>query len=105
MKLHKLKEQNLLDKFDDAITFIDKAISENGKVLIHCICGVSRSVSVASAYLIYKHDYEVNQVIEMIKSKREVANPNSSFIEQLNIFYKNYANNKKTDEFNGINTI
>ena len=32
--------------------------------------------------------------IEMIKSKREVANPNNSFIEQLNIFYKNYANNK-----------
>ena len=99
------EKQNLIDKFDDAITFIDKAINENGKVLIHCICGVSRSVTICSAYLIYKNYYQVNEVIEMIKSKRKVANPNESFVEQLNIFYKNHSQNKIQDEYNGITSV
>lgn len=85
------ENQNLIDKFETAVNFIDKAIQENGKVLIHCVCGVSRSVSITAAYLIYKNKISAEKAIEIIKEKRDVACPNPSFMEQLKIFYKNHG--------------
>jgi len=84
-------KENLLDKFNETITYIDNAINEGGTVLIHCICGVSRSVTIASAYLMYKNNWTIEQTLKFIKNKRNVANPNPSFIKQLNIFYNNYS--------------
>ena len=43
------------DYFDECIDFIDQAIEGGGKVFVHCMCGVSRSVTLVAAYLIYKH--------------------------------------------------
>lgn len=40
--------------FYDAISFIEDARSNNGKVYVHCVQGVSRSATVCLAYLIYK---------------------------------------------------
>ena len=85
------ENQNLIDKFEIAVNFIDKAVLENGKVLIHCVCGISRSVSVAAAYLIYKNKITAEKALEMIKEKRKIACPNPSFMEQLKIFYKNHG--------------
>ena len=78
--------------FDETNKIID-AINDDEKILIHCICGVSRSVTIVCAYLIYKHGYTPEVALNMIKKHRSIANPNIGFIEQLNNYYnKLYPN-------------
>ena len=40
-------EANLLPHFQQAVSFISSAVGSNGKVLVHCQAGVSRSASVS----------------------------------------------------------
>ncbi len=42
-----MAEANLLPHFQQAVSFISSAIGSNGKVLVHCQAGVSRSASVS----------------------------------------------------------
>ena len=46
---------NILPILPEAVEFIDQALTNNGKVLVHCIAGVSRSASCVIAYLMAKN--------------------------------------------------
>jgi hypothetical protein len=72
--------------FDDCVNFIDQSIIKGGKVFVHCMCGISRSVTIVSAYLIYKYGYDPNVAIEIVKSYRSCANPNEGFRNQLKVW-------------------
>ena len=43
---------NLFDSFETSNDFIDDAIMDNSKILIHCQMGRSRSVTILAAYMI-----------------------------------------------------
>jgi protein tyrosine phosphatase len=73
--------------FDECADFIDDAVNKNGKVLVHCKCGVSRSTTLIAAYLIKKKNYSVDGAIEIIKKSRNCIQANAGFIQQL----KNYS--------------
>lgn len=63
-------EDYQIDKyFDQTFDFIEKARKETN-VLIHCMVGVSRSVTIAIAYLLKKYKYTLGQVISLIQRKR-----------------------------------
>jgi protein-tyrosine phosphatase len=47
-------DQNIECIFYEVIQLIEKVKEQKGKVLIHCVQGVSRSVSLCIAYLIFK---------------------------------------------------
>ena len=79
--------QQINDVFDDTNKFIEKCISNNEKILVHCVCGVSRSVSIVIAYLIYKEKFTYEQALNLIKIKRNVAQPNKFFETQLKRYY------------------
>tara|TARA_B110001450_G_C17590284_1_gene468669 strand:- start:61 stop:567 length:507 start_codon:yes stop_codon:yes gene_type:complete len=83
------EDQNIIHYFEISNHFLDNAIKNNSTVLIHCIAGRSRSVSLLIAYLIYKYKYTVKDAIELIKKKRDIIEPNQNFIDQLNIYYNN----------------
>ena len=70
----------------DAIEFIDKAVNNKQKVLIHCAAGISRSSSITIAYLMYKHNLRYERAFSRVKAKRYCCQPNSKFVDQL----KNY---------------
>ena len=70
----------------DAIEFIDEAINEGHKILIHCHAGISRSTSITIAYLMYKHNLRYERAYSRVKAKRYCCKPNSRFVTQL----KNY---------------
>lgn len=63
--------------------FINDAITNYQKILVHCMAGVSRSISLVSYYLMKKYFLNFDEAINIIKSKRRIANPNDSFKLQL----------------------
>ncbi len=78
----------LFNNFYTAIKFIDDALDNNGKVLVHCIAGRSRSAAIVCAYIIHTFGMDVGNVIKYTKSRREIVDPNESFKIQLDDFYK-----------------
>ncbi|XP_043315976.1 dual specificity protein phosphatase 9 isoform X1 [Cervus elaphus] len=75
--------QNLSQFFPEAIAFIDEALSQNYGVLVHCLAGVSRSVTVTVAYLMQKLHLSLNDAYDLVKRKKSNISPNFSFMGQL----------------------
>ncbi|XP_068819062.1 dual specificity protein phosphatase 9 [Capricornis sumatraensis] len=75
--------QNLSQFFPEAIAFIDEALSQNCGVLVHCLAGVSRSVTVTVAYLMQKLHLSLNDAYDLVKRKKSNISPNFSFMGQL----------------------
>jgi protein-tyrosine phosphatase len=64
--------------------FLKDALADpRARVLVHCAEGVSRSVSVVSAFLIATRGMTPVQAVQYVKSRRRVADPNSGFVAQL----------------------
>lgn len=110
-------EEDIMRFFAQTNEFIDAAVREGGNVLVHCIAGISRSVTIATAYILTEttkppspedstkpdHGYYIAQkakdnedlattfvtkTINSIKQGRSIANPNDSFRSQLVIFLR-----------------
>ena len=82
-----MQHQNLYEVFEKSNLWIDKALVDKGKVFIHCVCGVSRSVTILAAYFIYTYKMTPEQAIDKIQKKRSIANPNKFFRQQLQDYY------------------
>lgn len=82
------EDVNLMQYFDETYAFIDDAVQKNEGVLVHCIAGISRSVTCVVAYLMKKNKWDAHEAIEFVRSKRPVANPNTGFREQLECYYR-----------------
>ena len=90
-----LYSENIIKYFKECIEFIEN----NGKIFIHCTCGVSRSASIVIAYLMWKTHSPFNETYLFVKKRRPEIDPNNGFRKQLNIFHKlleenNYDLNK-----------
>lgn len=75
--------QNLAKFFPKAIEFIDEARSNQKGVLVHCLAGVSRSVTITVAYLMYKMSLSLNDAFNLVRSRKSNIAPNFHFMEQL----------------------
>lgn len=82
----------LLLKFDTCATnnqilfsFLssEEGITQNRGVLIHCLAGVSRSVTVTIAYLISALNMTLNEAYDFVKQRKPSVNPNLNFMGQL----------------------
>ena len=80
--------QNIKQYFDEAFTFIDAARDCGGSVLIHCQAGVSRSPTIAIAYLIKNFPMRMVEAYKFIKCRRSIISPNLNFMGQLLEFEK-----------------
>lgn len=83
---------NILECFDDANNFINDAFENNGKVLIHCVFGRSRSATILSSYMIKSYGMLPYNVIDIIKLKRKIIEPNEYFKRQLQLYYDKLYN-------------
>ncbi|KAL5006718.1 hypothetical protein ScPMuIL_015524 [Solemya velum] len=68
--------------FNKAADFIEKCLSSGGKVLVHCVQGVSRSATLVIAYLMIKCHMTVQDALRLVRSRREIC-PNDGFLQQL----------------------
>jgi hypothetical protein len=74
---------NLEPVFNECYEFINQA---NGNVLIHCMAGRSRSVTIGASYLMQKYNLKLDEAMQRIVTIRPSSNPNEGFIEQLKEF-------------------
>jgi len=80
--------ENIECLFFKCINYINEAKEKNGRVLIHCYKGVSRSVSIIISYLIFLHKWSYDEAFDFVQLKRPIANPNIGFYLQLKTFHK-----------------
>ncbi|KAG0209757.1 hypothetical protein BGX28_009977 [Mortierella sp. GBA30] len=76
--------QNLITLFPAVKRFMDQAIlQENGKVLVNCMSGISRSPAFVVAYLMESTGMDYEVVYRYVQNKRFCMNPNPGFRHQL----------------------
>jgi len=78
--------QNLLQYFEETNEFIKDALVSGGKVLVHCMAGISRSATVVCAYIMKTHKLSANVALSRISAARSIIDPNPGFREQLVIY-------------------
>ncbi|KAM6146368.1 LOW QUALITY PROTEIN: dual specificity protein phosphatase 16 [Phoenicopterus ruber ruber] len=84
--------ENILPWLDKSVDFIEKAKASNGHVLVHCLAGISRSATIAIAYIMKRMDMSLDEAYRFVKEKRPTISPNFNFLGQLLDFEKKIKN-------------
>ena len=112
-----MPSMELIDYFDDCYEFIDNAVSKQSNVLIHCRAGrnfffksgsfkrnssssslssgMSRSATIACAYMMKKYRLSYENAMIRLKQKRSFVFPNAGFKRQL-LLYENQISQSAT---------
>lgn len=99
---------NIRYDFDQAFDFIDEARAQGGKVLVHCMMGISRSATIVIAYLMSRYNMSLNDAYKLTKSRRSETNPNRYFMSLLSqyenelFYYRNQGYQYNPAPFNPI---
>ena len=76
---------NIIPYIHESFKLIEKSLSRNESVLIHCKEGISRSATLIMGYLILKYKLKRAEALEMLESKRNCVHPNHGFYKQLGL--------------------
>ncbi|GMF55814.1 unnamed protein product [Phytophthora fragariaefolia] len=74
---------DIAQEFGPTIEFIRKAAEENGRVLIHCVQGVSRSSTICIWYVMLKTRCTLSAAYSHVLKCRPLIFPNRGFMAQL----------------------
>ncbi|KAL1503838.1 hypothetical protein AB1Y20_012304 [Prymnesium parvum] len=84
LPLRDMNTESLLDHLPKAVAFLQRArVRADGRVLVHCNEGKSRSASVVIGYLIQTHGVGFAEALEMVRAARPQAEPKEAFCRQL----------------------
>jgi predicted protein tyrosine phosphatase len=91
---------NLIKHFPEVFKFIDYTLENNGKILIHCQAGISRSPAFIIGYLMWNYkgkgnpekNYTLDTYMTMIRKYRPEIGPNLNFCGQLLMFHNAITN-------------
>ncbi|XP_040030126.1 dual specificity protein phosphatase 16 isoform X2 [Gasterosteus aculeatus] len=75
--------EKILPWLDRSMDFIEKAKASNARVLVHCLAGISRSATIAIAYIMKRMDMPLDEAYRFVKEKRPTISPNFNFLGQL----------------------
>ena len=76
-------EVNLLEHFEAIVAFLRRVEEVNGRALVHCVAGSSRSATAIIMHLMSSHDLYLADAYQTVRSVRPQTNPNSGFKYQL----------------------
>ncbi|XP_041966877.1 dual specificity protein phosphatase 8a isoform X1 [Alosa sapidissima] len=80
--------EKLLPWLDKSNAFIDKAKVSNCRVIVHCLAGISRSATIAIAYIMKTMGLSSDDAYRFVKDRRPSISPNFNFLGQLLEFEK-----------------
>ncbi|XP_029438166.1 dual specificity protein phosphatase 8 isoform X2 [Rhinatrema bivittatum] len=75
--------EKLLPWLDACIEFIDKAKVSSSRVMVHCLAGISRSATIAIAYIMKTMGMSSDDAYRFVKDRRPSISPNFNFLGQL----------------------
>ncbi|KAG1836007.1 protein-tyrosine phosphatase-like protein [Suillus subalutaceus] len=78
--------EDLLIHLPRGCSFIQSALDQGGKVLVHCAMGVSRSPTMVCAYLMSTQRLSAHAAIQYVRKRRPMIHPNYGFMKQLIAF-------------------
>ncbi|KAG2374163.1 hypothetical protein C9374_011000 [Naegleria lovaniensis] len=79
--------QDIIAILDDCFQFIDEARKEKQvPVIVHCVAGQSRSVSIVIAYVMRELNLNFQQAFDYVKECHTFSQPNVNFQMQLSCF-------------------
>jgi len=77
--------------------YVDEARGRECGVLVHCLAGISRSVTVTVAYLMHALDLSLSDAYDHVKRCKPDVSPNFSFMGQLMDFERALRGSRRTD--------
>lgn len=77
------EEQNLIRLFPGAKAFIDSAISQGGRVLVHCNGGISLSPAFVVMFVMQHHQLSWEDALHFVQNRRYCISPNGGFLTQI----------------------
>ncbi len=72
-------------------TILESARKDNNVILIHCMAGISRSVTLTIAYIMAFFNLSMQDAYQYVKDKRPAISPNLNFMGQL-VEFERYCN-------------
>ncbi|CAJ0569449.1 unnamed protein product, partial [Mesorhabditis spiculigera] len=75
---------NLIQFFPEAISFIEEAEREREGCLVHCLAGISRSVTICLAFLMFTRKCTLEEAYDVVLGQNASIAPNFHFMGQLN---------------------
>ncbi|KAI8591473.1 protein-tyrosine phosphatase-like protein [Geranomyces variabilis] len=78
---------DILQHFDETYTVISDAATSGGRILVHCVAGVSRSAAIIAAYLMKSQNLTRGEALAIVASARPIIAPNSGFMFQLKLYH------------------
>lgn len=78
--------EDIIGEFDRLLPIIHQDLMSGKGVILTCVEGRSRSVSLCAAYMIKHHGYSVDEALEYIKERRSCIKPNEGYVRQLREF-------------------
>ncbi|XP_061095600.1 dual specificity protein phosphatase 22-B-like isoform X1 [Conger conger] len=86
-----LPTQNLTQHFRDSIVFMHESRLKGEGCLVHCLAGVSRSVTLVVAYIMTVTELGWQDALAAVRASRPCAGPNMGFLRQLEEFQNTQA--------------
>jgi len=78
-----LPDTDITSYFDECFAFIDSALDVGGRILVHCMAGVSRAASIVIGYLMKVNNMDFQTAFNHVKAERPSIRPNDGFMHQL----------------------
>ena len=86
LPVNDLPTEDLLQRLPGAVAFIGDALAAGGRVLVHCVAGMSRSATVVAAYLMASEQLDTDKALAALRAAYPQACPNDGFYRQLALF-------------------
>lgn len=88
-----VKDYNIRKDFARAFAFIDQARAHpNGRVLVNCKRGMSRSSTIVLAYMMCRYNMTLSAALSHVVACRPIVRPNTGFLVQLALFEDELVN-------------
>ncbi|KAF5309368.1 hypothetical protein D9611_013995 [Ephemerocybe angulata] len=87
------EEQNLIRLFPGAKDFINTAIANGGRVLVHCNGGISLSPSFVVMFVMQYYQLSWEDALHMVQNRRYCISPNGGFLTQIKEYEAIYKAN------------